>query len=67
VYEAAGALRAGTAADLLPALPAGILAAGTTGWLSIRWLINFVSRDPLYVFAVYCAVVGAICLVLLVS
>jgi undecaprenyl-diphosphatase len=40
----------------------GFVVAAIIGWLSIRWLINYVSKNSLYVFAVYCAVVGVICL-----
>jgi undecaprenyl-diphosphatase len=49
----------------LPALPAmlppivvGALVATLTGYLAIRWLLAFLARRPLTVFAYYCAVVG---------
>jgi undecaprenyl-diphosphatase len=41
---------------------AGMLAAAITGYLSIRWLLHYLTRRPLYVFAVYCAVVGSLTL-----
>jgi undecaprenyl-diphosphatase len=49
----------------LPQLVVGLIIAGIIGWLSIRWLINYVSRHSLFVFAAYCAVVAALCLVFL--
>ena len=33
-----------------------------TGWFAIKWLIDYLSRRSLYVFAIYCAVAGVICI-----
>jgi len=63
-YETLGVLQRGALGDLLPVLPWGLLVAGVSGWLSIRWLIGFVSHHRLYAFAAYCAVLGVTCLVL---
>jgi undecaprenyl-diphosphatase len=65
VYEALGAIRSGVIGELLPVLPLGLLISGAVGWLSIRWLINYVSGHRLYAFAVYCCVAGLLCLLLL--
>jgi len=46
----------------LPPLALGFIVAGVIGWVAIRWFINYVGRNSLYVFAIYCAVVGAVCL-----
>lgn len=45
-------------------LPIGLAAvvAGVVGFLTIRWLLGYLGRGSLYGFAVYCAVVGAGCL-----
>lgn len=43
----------------LPYLFAGFTAAALVGWLSIKWLIGYIGNHSLYVFAVYCAIVGA--------
>jgi undecaprenyl-diphosphatase len=51
--------------QLLPPLAVGFIVSGIVGWISIRWLINFVKTHSLYVFAIYCAIVGALCLVFL--
>ncbi|MCX7754863.1 MAG: undecaprenyl-diphosphatase UppP [Anaerolineales bacterium] len=48
---------------LLP-LAIGFLSAAAFGWLAIRWLIGYLSKRSLYVFAIYCAVVGIISLTL---
>jgi len=44
--------------DLLPIFAAGFVAAAVTGYLSIRWLLKFLSSRSLYVFAIYCAAFG---------
>jgi undecaprenyl-diphosphatase len=67
VYEAFGAIRSGVMSELLPVLPFGLLVSGVVGWLSIRWLINYVSGHRLYAFAAYCCAAGLLCLVLLAA
>ena len=44
----------------LPLLAVGFVAAAVVGWFAIKWLIDYLSKRSLYVFAAYCAVVGAI-------
>ncbi len=51
--------------DLLPTFAAGFIAAAVTGYLSIRWLLKFLSHHSLYVFAIYCAVFGVINLIVI--
>lgn len=45
-------------AELLPAIGVGFIAATAVGYLSIRWLLRFVSTHSFRPFAVYCAAVG---------
>lgn len=45
------------------AVIAGAVAAAITGYLVIRFLLNYLRRGSLYVFAAYCAVVGAVVIV----
>ncbi len=49
--------------SFLPALAVGFVVAALIGWLAVRWLLGYLSKNSLYIFAGYCAVVGAICLV----
>jgi undecaprenyl pyrophosphate phosphatase UppP len=35
--------------------------AAIVGWFAIKWLIDYLGRHSLYVFAAYCAVVGILC------
>ena len=41
----------------LPLL-AGFLAAALVGWASIHWLLGYLRRRRLYLFSLYCAIVG---------
>lgn len=50
-------------AELLPTFAVGFVAAAVVGYLSIRWLIKFLSQKSLYVFAIYCTVFGLINLI----
>ncbi len=38
----------------------GFIAAGVVGYLSIRWLLGYLTRHSFYAFAIYCAVLGAL-------
>ncbi len=51
-------------AQFLPLLAAGFAAAAIVGWLAIRWLIGYLGRHSLYLFAAYCAVLGAVLVVI---
>jgi undecaprenyl-diphosphatase len=51
--EAASGMN-GAFASLLVTFAAGFLSAALVGYLSIRWLLGFLARRPLYAFAVYC-------------
>lgn len=46
----------------LPHLMIGLITAAIVGWFSIKWLLGFLQKHSLYIFAGYCLVVGLICL-----
>jgi len=46
--------------EFLPLLAVGFITAAIVGWFAIKWLIDYLSKGSLYVFAAYCAIVGAI-------
>lgn len=48
--------------EFLPVLLVGFLSALLVGYLSIHWLLKFLVKRPLYVFAVYCVVVALVVL-----
>lgn len=58
-------LMAGENAVSWPGVLAGFLAAAVSAYLCIKFLLAYLRRGRLYVFAIYCAVVGSV--VLLIS
>lgn len=57
-------LTAPNLAEVLPAFLPGFLASGVFGYFAIRWLLAFVVRYPMYLFALYCSVLGVLTLTL---
>lgn len=49
----------------LPLLAVGFLAAAVVGWFAVKWLLDYLNKHSLYLFAAYCAIVGALCLIFL--
>jgi len=47
--------------ELLVFIP-GFITAAITGYLSIRWLLGYLSHRPLYVFSIYCTVMAVLTL-----
>jgi undecaprenyl-diphosphatase len=47
----------------LPTLILGFITSAVVGYLSIRWLLAYLANRNLYPFAIYCAVVSLIILV----
>lgn len=57
-YETLDLLRSEhVASTLLPSILIGIIVAAIVGYLSIRWLLGYLARRPLYIFVIYCSVV----------
>lgn len=48
--------------NLLPTYIPGFIAAAFTGYLAIRWLLAYLINHPLYVFSIYCALLGLLTL-----
>jgi undecaprenyl-diphosphatase len=59
-YEMLDVLQMPDLAEFLPLLAVGFVAAALTGWFAIKWLIDYLSKRSLYVFAIYCTVAGII-------
>jgi len=62
-YEMLDVIQMPNLGEFLPLLAVGFVAAAVTGWFAVKWLINYLSKNSLYVFAAYCAVVGVILLI----
>lgn len=52
--------------EFLPQVLTGFVTAGLVGYLSIRWLLGYLAKHPLYVFSGYVAAAGLITLISLV-
>jgi undecaprenyl-diphosphatase len=62
-YETLKVLKMPGLGNLLPGFGVGFIVAAIVGWLAIKWLLGYLNKHSLYIFAVYCIVVGAICVV----
>ena len=61
-YESLDVIKMHVLHTFLPVIAVGFIMAAIVGWLAVRWLLGYLNRHSLYVFAAYCAVVGALCL-----
>lgn len=63
-YESLSVVRMPGVGTFLPGLAVGFVAAAIVGWFSIKWLLGYLNRHSLYVFAAYCAILGVIVLLM---
>ena len=61
-YESLDLLTLPHLSAFLPVLFVGFLTAALVGWAAIKWLMRYLSSHSLMVFAVYCAVLGFVLL-----
>ena len=61
-YESLDLLKMPNLAEFLPTLLLGFITAAIVGWLTIRWLMDYLNKNSLYSFAIYCASLGTIVL-----
>jgi undecaprenyl-diphosphatase len=62
-YETLSVLKMHVLHTLLAPLAIGFVVAAVIGWFAVKWLLGYLGKHSLYVFAIYCALVGAACLV----
>lgn len=62
-YESLGLLKMPNLGTFLPLLAVGFVTAVAVGWLAIKWLLGYLNKHSLYVFAIYCALIGTASLV----
>ncbi|MCX6037797.1 MAG: undecaprenyl-diphosphatase UppP [Chloroflexi bacterium] len=62
-YQSLDLLKMPGLGSFLPLLAVGFVSAAIVGWLAVKWLLGYLNKHSLYIFAVYCAVIGATCLV----
>lgn len=58
LYEMLDLVQMPNLAQFLPLLAVGFVTAAITGWFAIRWLIGYLGNHSLYIFAIYCVVLG---------
>jgi len=63
LYESVAVILLPNTTEFLPILIVGFVTSAIVGWMAVKWLINYLSKNSMYVFAVYCAVVGALLLI----
>lgn len=63
-YETLSIMKLPGLASFLPGLAVGFVAAAIVGWFAIKWLLNYLNKHSLYVFAAYCAILGVFALLL---
>jgi undecaprenyl-diphosphatase len=62
-YQSLDLLKMSGVSSFLFPLVVGFVIAALIGWLAVRWLLGYLSRNSLYIFAAYCAIAGVLCLV----
>jgi len=63
LFQLIDVMQAGSIAGQLPILLIGFLSAAVAGYLCIRFLLAYLRKGKLYVFAAYCAIIGAATLI----
>ncbi len=63
-YEMLDVIQMPNLAEFLPLLLIGFITAAVVGWAAIKWLMNYLNNNSLYVFSAYCAVAGVVILIL---
>jgi undecaprenyl-diphosphatase len=53
--------------QFLPMVITGIITSCIVGWAAIKWLMTYLNKNTLYLFAGYCALAGALCVFLQIS
>ncbi len=64
LYESVSVVLMPNTTEFLPILTVGFVTSAIVGWIAVKWLITYLSKHSMIVFAVYCAVVGALLLIL---
>jgi undecaprenyl-diphosphatase len=63
LYEMLDVVKMPDLAQFLPLLTVGFVTAAIVGWFAIKWLLTYLNNHSLYVFAVYCAMLGVLIIV----
>lgn len=61
-YESVQVILLPNTTEFLPILMTGFVSSAIVGWFAIRWLLAYLRKHSLYVFAIYCATAGLVCI-----
>ncbi len=50
--------------SFLPSVATGFITAAVVGYMAIHWLLRFLGKRPLYIFAIYCTAVAVLTLII---
>ncbi|RJP54746.1 MAG: undecaprenyl-diphosphatase UppP [Anaerolineaceae bacterium] len=64
LYETVQVIIQPNTTEFLPILITGFVSSAVVGWFAIRWLMEYLRKHSLYVFAVYCLIAGFVVLLL---
>lgn len=64
LYETVQAILLPNTTGFLPILITGFVTAAIVGWFAIRWLMAYLRKHSLYIFAAYCLIMGIVVLLL---
>jgi undecaprenyl-diphosphatase len=62
-YQSIDVIKATDLGSFLLPLLVGFITAAIVGYLAIRWLMAYLTRSRLYIFAIYCFVLGSLILI----
>ena len=62
-YQSLDLLKMTGLSSFLPILAVGFVTAAVVGWFAIKWLLGYLNKHSLYIFALYCAVISVACLI----
>jgi undecaprenyl-diphosphatase len=63
-YESLKLLKMSGLGSFLPLIAVGFITAAVVGWFAVKWLLDYLNKHSLYIFAGYCAVAGLIVLII---
>ena len=63
-YESVKVIQLPNTTEFLPYLAAGFVTSAIVGWVSIKWLLEYLRKHSLYPFVIYCLMLGVVVLIL---
>lgn len=64
IFESIDVINLPNTTEFLPILSTGFVVSAIVGWMSIKWLLNYLKNNSLYLFSIYCLVLGSIVLLI---